>query len=434
MTGVNVECVNNPLAEFQETLIKLTIENALKTPFYRHWWRKHHFAGPEVSLSDLPVVRKADLVAAGRKAQLHDGQIGHEKVTGGTTDNPFFHIVGQREQQALKELYLQIHAHRAGPAPRGIRFHDTHVAFERSIPSPIRFHHLSIYGASTFAYARRLLCERHSEDGIQAECTVLAAGDRILRALTDDTKRVCGGRFRSSLKHIFTYSSYLTAQARRDYENIWGVPVTDRYGLSEVVGGATEHPVCKWYHFDMVVIPEVLGFRSLQPITEGIGILVLTPLFPFQESQPLVRYWTDDVVEVTSTQSSLPGRVGIHPLGRAFNGITAPDGDSWLMTPNILFEILEDRTDVARSPLFRDSPQVTDPFACGLPIYKLRTSVKSSVPHVTLELALKAPGALQRRILADVGSEIFNRAPALACACATHDIEFEVVQQSCPTS
>jgi phenylacetate-coenzyme A ligase PaaK-like adenylate-forming protein len=419
------------LEESRKCLLKATIENALKTPFYRHLWGHISPQSRDLTLSDLPIVHKSDLVAADSRAQVRDGQITKEKVTGGTSGTPFVHIVGQREQQALKDLYSQIHArHRSRLAPRGIRFHDTHVAFERPIPTPIRFHDLSIYGASTFAYARRVLSERHCEDAVEPECTILAAGDRILRALTDDTKRVHCGRFPNSLKYIFTYSNYLTAVARRDYENTWGLRVTDRYGLSEVAGGATEHPSCGWYHFDEIVIPEVLGHRSLQSIREGIGMLVLTPLFPFQECQPLVRYWTDDVVEVTYTRSSVPGRMAIRPLGRALGGVPALDGDGWLMTPNVLFEILEDRTDIFRTPLFRDSPQVADPFRCGLPLYRLKTSTKSSVARVCLELALDGSPQRRRAILNDLSSLILDRAPTLAKACAAKEIEFDVVRMS----
>src|SRR5262249_30793939 len=135
------------------------------------------------------------------------------------------------------------------------------------------------------------------------------------------------------LKYLVSFGEYVTAKWRSAYAEIWGCPLIDRYSLSEVFGGATQSPVCGWYHFDPFVIPEVVSNRTKKPIAEGIGYLLLTALYPFQEAQPLVRYFTGDLVEVTHTKSSHPDCLAVRPLGRAVYGVPAADSDEWLLTP-----------------------------------------------------------------------------------------------------
>jgi len=357
-------------------LLGCTLENALRTPFYRDRWGR---APTIADFETLPIIDKAELMSAGSAAQIRDtGRFG-EKFTSGTSGKPFVNIVGERELQALAALHRKMHVrYRRRAAPRGICFKDTHVAFARSIPSPIRFHNLSIYGKGTFDFALDMIENSVEERGVEPDCSILVAGDRILRAFTAFAQQRRGGKVRSNLRHVITYSNYLTRRSRDWYAEVWGVQVTDRYGLSEVVGGATQEAADGWYHFDPVVIPEVVGNRSRSPMREGIGILVLTTLFPFQECQPLVRYWTGDVVEVTHSRSLRPGQLAIRPLGRIQDGVPAPEGDDWLITPDKIFAALDDCDVIERDPLFRDSPNVGDPHWCGLP--RFRVDVSRSAP------------------------------------------------------
>src|SRR5262249_52436588 len=136
--------------------------------------------------------------------------------------------------------------------------------------------------------------------------------------------------FSSNLEIIISCASYLTPQWRASHERTWKCAVIDRFGLSEIFGGATQNLACGWWHFDPVVIPEVIGHRSGTVIKEGRGLLILTGLFPFQEAQPMVRYSTGDLVDVTHTRSSRPGQLAIRPLGRAHCGVPFPEGDDWL--------------------------------------------------------------------------------------------------------
>jgi phenylacetate-coenzyme A ligase PaaK-like adenylate-forming protein len=372
-------------------LLRATLQNAWRTPFYREHWGGMATA---MEFESIPIVDKAELMRAGPAAQVRTAGRFGEKFTSGTNGEPFLNIVGEREQCALAALHRKIQSrYSRRKAPRGVCFKDTHVAFSRTIPSPIRFHNLSIYGKGTFDFALKTIENRIEERGVEPQCSILVAGDRILRAFTSFVHQRRSGPAHSHLRHLITYSNYLSRRSRMWYSDVWGVEVTDRYGLSEAVGGATQEATCGWYHFDPVVIPEVVGHRSRQPMREGVGVLVLTTLFPFQECQPLIRYWTGDLVEVTHSRSSRPGRMAIRPLGRIQDGVPAPDGDDWLITPDKIFAALDDCDVILREPLFRDSPNVEDPHWCGLPRFTLDVARAGPTAPlvVTLSFSVRNP-------------------------------------------
>jgi hypothetical protein len=419
---------NEALEAFHNTLIGPTIDNALRTRFYQDLWAGQVTKGKETDLSKLPFTYKRDIVDAGHSARVVDGQICEELFTSGTTGRPFAYAFNRREQEVLKTFYEDVYQPLSdAPLRRAVRFVDINAAGERIVPVPIRFHNLSIYSLGSFRFCREeILGRQHTERGVEPRCTILCAGERILRAFTDDTVRHYPDGFENPVEAIVTYSVLLTAEIRKRYESIWGARLIDRYALSEVLGGATEHFDCGWYHFDPLVIAEVVGTRSLQPVQEGIGILVLTPLYPFQEAQPLIRYWTGDVMEVTHKKSSFPGRIAIRPLGRAINGLLASEGDDFLMTPNVLHEVVESHPYVERSPLFTDSPQVQNSSELGFPFYKLVTRFQSGITDAKVYFKPRTTASASS-VADDIAQRLLDRSPRLADACTSRVVNLSVV-------
>lgn len=96
------------------------------------------------------------------------------------------------------------------------------------------------------------------------------------------------------------YGSIQPQAWRRRLARTWGAEYQDIYGLSEVKHSeAFTCPVCDAYHFVRPIVPEVVDPHTGAPITTGFGVLVLSELRPFTELQVLLRYWTDDIVEIT---------------------------------------------------------------------------------------------------------------------------------------
>lgn len=76
----------------------------------------------------------------------------------------------------------------------------------------------------------------------------------------------------------------------------WNANVNCIFSLAECVGGAYQ---CEFgnYHYDLRSYPEMIDFENSETVKEGEeGRLLLTTLHPFQQTMPLIRYSTGDVV------------------------------------------------------------------------------------------------------------------------------------------
>ncbi|MFL6262800.1 MAG: hypothetical protein ACJ76Y_24130 [Thermoanaerobaculia bacterium] len=369
-------------------LLKETIAFARTTKFYRQLWQEIDLDRIDLeSLSYLPIVTRSQIRAAGDEARVREGAICNEVFTSGTTGPPLITLRGDKEQEFISSYFSLVAKQHSGSKLRGLKFIDPCHGYHVRVPVPIHFHNVSIYDAGSFDYAREVLSTEHREIGIENRCTILLGGGRCLRAFTLDTANRFG-RIDSSLERVVSVGHYLTRRWRNFIEETWGAPIIDCYSLSEIFGGATQSLACGWWHFDESVIPEVVDTQSRHTMTEGIGVLVLTSLFPFQQVQPLVRYMTGDLVEVTHSRSSIPGCLSIRPLGRLSHAVFSRDGRTCLLNPASLVEALDAMPEVARSPLLRDSNQVSDNFIIGLPRFALETVDESNRRAIRICIAL----------------------------------------------
>lgn len=340
-----------------------------------------------------------------------------EIYTSGTTGPPFISIRGDREQRYVGEFFSLVGEIPPGqPLQRALQFNNPYHGALTPIPVPMHFHQIGIYDRGSFEHARRVLTTSHRDRDVEPDCTLMIGLERVLRAFTHATAETIAPRIRTRLQAIISFSQYLTPAWRQRHEALWGCPVVDRFSLSEVFGGASQSPRCGWWHFDPVVVAEVVGHRSRKPIREGHGMLVLTALFPFQEAQPLVRYLTGDLVEVTHSRSSRPGQLAFRPLGRAHAGVPLPGGDDWLLTPATVFEVVDELADVARLPRFQDAADVIDPVAIGHPRYSIEWRERGSLLEVCLNLQPRAGlgRRAERTLLRQAEERLLAAAPQLA--------------------
>ena len=114
---------------------------------------------------------------------------------------------------------------------------------------------------------------------------------------------------------LYGYGSIQTAPWRRRLADAWGARYHDIYGLSEVIlSDASECPLCHAYHFLFPVVAEVVDLDTRAQVSAGTGALLFTELHPFAQLQLLVRYWSDDLVEL---RRPCPyGQLGLRLLGR----------------------------------------------------------------------------------------------------------------------
>jgi hypothetical protein len=287
------------------------------------------------------------------------------------------------------------------------------------IPGPIHYHSVSVYDAGSFDYGRKTLLRSHNDANVEERCSVLTGPERCLRAFTlDAISRYPNGFPKTALRLVVSYSQYLTENWRRRLEDTWGAPVVDRFGISEVFSGASQCLNCGWYHFEPFVIPEVIGRNSCEVLLEGAGLLALTALFPFQQAQPLVRYLTGDLVDVTHELSCRPGTISIRPLGRACFGVPECNSDRWLITPVSVLEAVDEIPEIKRTRRFADVDQVTDPWAIRHPMYRTHWCNGELEVEVKIELALSSDITERRRteIMSNVLHEVTRRNARLQIA------------------
>lgn len=385
------------LAQFHQTLLPSTLANACLAPFYRELYSGIELPALE-ELSRLPLITKEQIRAAGHLAQLRERTVCDEVFTSGTTGVPFISLKGHAEQSYILKFYQSVFAEaRTGPILRALQINNPYHGHLLSIPVPIHSHKIGIYDEGSFAHGRSVLLQHHRDPGVHQQVTLLIGLERCLRAFTIEARKAMPDGLKTGLTSVISYSQFLTTKWRKVHQEYWGCPVIDRFGLSEIFGGATEDPASGWWHFDPVCIPEVVGRRSRQTITEGIGELVLTALYPFQQVQPLVRYLTGDLVEVTHTRSARPGTLAFRPLGRARYGVPYSEGDGFLLAPSELLEAIDDVDGVERFPRFRDSSQVSEPYEVGHPRYATNFKVEGGKVIVTVSVQTQAKNSVRMK-------------------------------------
>lgn len=179
----------------------------------------------------------------------------------------------------------------------------------------------------------------------------------------------------SAVRCLCTTGDIVSAPRHAWFERTWGAPLVDRYSLSEVLGGAGPCIRCGWLHADPALVAEVVDPFDRTPITAGFGVLLVTSLFPFVQKQPLIRYWTGDVVEVGPPCAM--GALSFRVEGRLSDCVLTPGTDEarLLLSPRRLLDVVEAQPWVALSKEPEPTRYLRDTSALGYP----RMSVKSDV-------------------------------------------------------
>lgn len=410
-----------------------TIRNAASTPFYQALWNDLPLdaiiaEGPG-ALARMPLVTKAQLQRAGAEARWRDGQTCIETLSSGTTGKPFVTYRGSREIEFLRDFYGAIH-----PRPDAQKRWRRGVAFDRlyhgagvPIETNIHVHRVSIYDAAAFDYAFDVLCSCH--DGADADpwCTLLAGPERVIMAAIVEAERRYPDGMPCRLEAVITSGSYVSSHMRRRARRVFGAPITDRYSLSEIFGGASQTDEDEWYYVDPSIIAEVLDLKTQRPVTDGMGVLVLTVLYPFQQVQPMIRYNTGDVVDATWVRCGNPGTFAIKPKGRRQYSLYDDVGSRFVIAGADLYEIMERTAGLARHPLFLDAPSVADHMAIGLPKYRL-SSRRDETSRLSITLEVEpVPGAATHAWRQELHDIVIRDLPVLADSIrqnlATFDVE-----------
>ena len=215
--------------------------------------------------------------------------------TGGSSGRPLVFPKTLAEESFIHEFFSRVDEGREQQLVRGIRFTTPYHGHETPVPVPAWFHKISPFDRGGFNFARQLLAAPWDAPGVAQECTVIAGAERFVRAFTLDCEAAGLDGASTPVAFLLPNGQYISTAWRRRYLEYWGAAIVDRFALSEAFGGATEDPSSGWYLFDPCCFPEVVALDTRQPTAEGFGELLLTPLYPFQQALPLIRYATGDL-------------------------------------------------------------------------------------------------------------------------------------------
>lgn len=182
-------------------------------------------------------------------------------------------------------------------------------------------------------------------DALAGSATTMSVNASYLAELVVAAQRRGLGPADFRLRRIDCVSEILSPAVRGAAEATFGAPVSDNFGMTEVIPVTGTSCSAGHLHHDLTMgHVEVLGLRSGTPATPGeLGTLVVTPYFPYRECMPVLRYDTRDLVRqlpgpVDCEQAGIPATSAV--LGKASQLIeVSPDR---AVTPRELVEAVED--------------------------------------------------------------------------------------------
>lgn len=196
-----------------------------------------------------------------------------------------------------------------------------------------------------------------------------------------------GYRFENSqVRVICSTGDHVSPRLEKWYRMTWGVPFDSRYGLTEIVGGARRCQLCAKWHLEPHVIGEVVDCGAGSHVKPGdYGVLLLTSLFPFVKKQPMLRYWTGDLVRVHSEDCPVD-RLAFTFAGRLSKCLMDVSSLSQqpLVSSSEIYDVLDNYCEIATTPQFQGLWGVVDAGVLGYLKFELSDELLEGRQVVTL--------------------------------------------------
>lgn len=420
----------------QNGLLRQTFEWCRsRSPFYQE--RFAHvdaFSGRE-DLSRLPVLFRKDVVAHHASLRCDASLPSAVQHTTGTTGQ-FLQLYRSATEQAF--IWEFFSAQLQASPPRQVRplhmnlvnaYHGTLL----NVPSHAYVLPVSVFDRAQASQARGVLERSYDLPGVETRVSVVSGTERMVMALTAYLMADGFDFSRSPVKTIALFGGHVPIARKHLLARLWNARINDQYSLTEMFGGARECGLGGPWVFDPHVIPEVVHPTTLAPLTSGIGVLLLTSLYPFVQQMPLIRYFTGDLVEIVAPDAAATG-LRTRYVGRLTRSVLDTSGPTVepLLLSGPLYEALLDLPDVAITPRFTDLPAGPGLDLTGDLHYGVthRPAASGTPEHITLRLGLRyAPWMYPDRVtevVARLVDVLFQRHPALANRCANGTLRFAI--------
>jgi hypothetical protein len=285
------------MPNLREALLPFTIRNAIGLPFYAKFWEGINV--DEVllprDLRRLPTLSKVKY----RQSMMFDPSsvVGAEYISHstGTTGEVTWRHRTAAEAAIINELFGY------GDEPTEGRQLALIIRYDRhgmSMPVPGRVRSIPI-GLSDDAELKQsvkmLTAKYHFAEG-DLRPTILVGSGPDLAILAHAFLETHTPPDESDIRLLQVLGVVDAGLYKFLHSAFNGAEVIERFSLSEIFGGATKQWPATSFLLDPHVVGEVVDESGAPVAPGGVGELVLTELFPFVQTQPLIRYRTGDVV------------------------------------------------------------------------------------------------------------------------------------------
>lgn len=345
-------------------------------------------------LRALPILKRADLasrsldlLAAGTVPEYV--RLTSGKTFGESTSVPLIYYNTESERSAETDIYNQLFGSVLSDRPLILKLinanHGLDLAGGRpgvfSLPLEHRYHFEAILS---------VLRGDFSFPDLSRRVQVLTGSVNLLRLLTllCVEKDIASDQF--DIQYVSSHSWHLTPRWKSLLEEYWKAHVDEIYGLSEVPGLYANRCLdCGHFHFAPLCVTEFLHLTGNEPVTTGFARLVATALYPLSQAQPLIRYDTGDIIELTGVCAAGLSH-GFEFVGRRNDLIVLDDSNSpeVVLTTKALINVMDDFPDIASE----DNPRARFlglRTLFGWPKYRVTTTTVSSVCQIALDVELR---------------------------------------------
>lgn len=162
-----------------------------------------------------------------------------------------------------------------------------------------------------------------------------------------------------NIQEVVSGGDIITNSLNKFYRKNLGENFTNRFGMTEIFGGATKFENCGLFHFDAYTIFDLSNYS-----VEGkylYGDLLLSSTYPFSQKIFLLKYITGDYVSFQYCNKCK--QYGVKLLGRKKNLLFY--NNKLVFSSNDLYDKLDDFEEIAKSNLFSDNIFKIDPSKLG---------------------------------------------------------------------
>ena len=416
--------------DFRNMLIQQTVSEAVKTRCYAELYDGIETAGVcDVSdLSILPVITKDRLRSFEYEFASSCASVAYVQNTSGSTGEPLFIYRSAEEANFIWKFFAECISDKVPEVkPLQLNF----AIPQHGNPTPVPGHVFVLSSSTTdeklIEHALMLLRKKFSIPGFSERVSVLAGSHLPVLLLTNYILEHQFDRSEFAVKLIAMTGRYLTKRWRDTLKRVWDAVVIDRYSLSEVFGAASSCPACEAYHFDLHVVPELIDINTKQPLSEGFGVLLLTSLHPFVQTQPVIRYWTGDLFELKLDICHSPS---YFLRGRLVHALFNPKTNKMLLSGSDLIEATDDIPSVNRTAHFRDVTTLKYTKAVGMPY--IRGRVKETENNLMVDLDVEVvftPGLFVSHedwIKSTITARLKDSSPQFKAALDRQEITFNI--------